>query len=239
MSNRFTKLFSEIVTSSIWSESDKTRIVWITMLALVDDAEGFVPASLPGLANAARVSMEDCAAALDVLEAPDPHSRTPDHDGRRIGKVPGGWLILNYPKFRDRDRQEKRREYMAELMRQRRELLAAKANALLTGANASASVSASVSVSDLKGGCKGGATPPPEPAIIHIPTVGDDSEGYPVTQAEADEWAKLFPKVDVPQTLNEVRAWNLANPTRRKTIRGVPKHIVAWLTKEQNGGGRR
>ena len=44
----YTKLFSEIVTSTIWSEDDKTRILWITMLA-TSDQHGEVMAKLAGL----------------------------------------------------------------------------------------------------------------------------------------------------------------------------------------------
>lgn len=50
------------------------------------------------------------------------------------------------------------------------------------------------------------------------------------------EWTGLFPAVDVPQKLREVRAWNLANPARRKTRTGVQRHITAWLAKEQDRG---
>jgi hypothetical protein len=97
----YSKLYSDIVTSSIWSEDDKTRIVWITILAL-RDVTGYVPAALPGLANAARVSIAECEAAVAKLEAPDQYSRTPDYDGRRIKKVEGGWIVLNHQKFRER-----------------------------------------------------------------------------------------------------------------------------------------
>jgi hypothetical protein len=97
----FSKLWSDIILSSVWSEDDKTRIVWVTLLAL-SNADGHVSCSLPGLANAARVSLDECAAALQKLASPDPHSRTKDHEGRRIEAVDGGWLILNYRAYRDR-----------------------------------------------------------------------------------------------------------------------------------------
>jgi hypothetical protein len=42
---------------------------------------------------------------------PDPHSRTPEHEGRRVAKVEGGWLILNHKKYRDMMSLEHRREY--------------------------------------------------------------------------------------------------------------------------------
>ena len=39
------------------------------------------------------------------------------------------------------------------------------------------------------------------------------------------------------QALRNIRAWSLANPTRRKTHSGILRHINAWLTKAQNQGG--
>lgn len=106
----YTKLFTEIVASSIWDEDDKTRIVWITMLALKDRGH-FVRGTRRYLALAARVTDEECDRALERLLNPDHHSRTPDHDGRRIKEVPGGWEILNGEKYSKMLSYEERKEY--------------------------------------------------------------------------------------------------------------------------------
>ena len=66
----FTKLHESILDSTVWREADTTRLVWITMLAMVD-ARGVVDASVPGLADRARVSLQDCQHALDRLLSPD------------------------------------------------------------------------------------------------------------------------------------------------------------------------
>lgn len=106
----FTKLFSTIVTSSIWCEDNETRLVWITMLAL-SDAHGMVEAAVPGLANAARVSVEKCQTALDRFQQPDPYSRSTAHEGRRIEKVEGGWKLLNYEDYRQKLSKSDRLDY--------------------------------------------------------------------------------------------------------------------------------
>jgi len=115
----FVKLFSCITTSTIWCESERTRLVWITMLAL-SDSRGRVWASIPGLANAARVPVEDCQIAIDTLLAPDRYSRSKEHDGRRIEEIDGGWQILNYIKFRELKDSEQEKEHKREYMRKRR-----------------------------------------------------------------------------------------------------------------------
>jgi len=116
----FTKLFSDIILSSVWSEDDKTRIVWISMLA-ISNADGFVSGSLPGLARAAHVSIEDCEKALKKLALRDPYSRTKDHEGRRIEVVDGGWLILNYRLYRDRVSDDPNAVKIRERVRRHRE----------------------------------------------------------------------------------------------------------------------
>jgi hypothetical protein len=107
----YTKLFGSILASTIWREDDKTRIVWITLLAMADQY-GIAEGSVPGLADFARVSVEDCRAALARLQAPDADSRSPECDGRRIAAVDGGWQILNHGKYRAKLNQDERREYL-------------------------------------------------------------------------------------------------------------------------------
>lgn len=71
-------------------------------------------------------------------------------------------------------------------------------------------------------------------AVACIPL--NDGTQYAITQDMAAELGKLYPAVDVVQTLNEIRGWNLAKPARRKTKRGIMAHINSWMAREQNRG---
>lgn len=106
----YTKLFSSIVASTIWREDDKTRIVWITMLAMKDERH-VVEASVPGLADLARVTLKECEAAIKKLSSPDKYSRNQVEEGRRIREVPGGWLLVNGAHYRAKMDEDDRREY--------------------------------------------------------------------------------------------------------------------------------
>lgn len=134
----YTKLFNSIVTSTIWLETDRTRIVWITMLALAD-ANGEVQASVPGLAHVAGVPVEDCRAALDKFLSPDLDSRTKDDEGRRIEPIDGGWHLLNHAKYRAMASGDDRNAKAAE--RQRRHREKTKRNVTVTPCHASVTVS--------------------------------------------------------------------------------------------------
>lgn len=100
MANSFALLWQKILRSSLWIKGSKeTRLVWITMLAL-RDSDGFVATSLIGLADSAKVDLDECKAAILELESPDPDDTSGVDEGRRIKKVQGGWQIVNHELYR-------------------------------------------------------------------------------------------------------------------------------------------
>ena len=116
----YTKLFQSILTSSVWGLPPEIKVVWITLLAL-SDRKGYVAASLPGVARMAGVPVEVCEEAIGIFEGPDPYSRSPEHDGRRIEKAEGGWRLLNHEKYRNTLSTDDRREYFRIKKREQRD----------------------------------------------------------------------------------------------------------------------
>lgn len=96
----FNKIFTKILDSSIWLEPPNTRIVWITLLAAMDETGYAHFSAVENLAWRSRVPLEDAEEAVKVLMAPDPNSSDPDNKGRRIERVPGGFVVLNAGKYR-------------------------------------------------------------------------------------------------------------------------------------------
>jgi hypothetical protein len=113
----YTKLFNKVLASSIWNEDDKTRIVWITMLAMQNQRH-IVEGSVGGLAHMARVSLPDCQKAIEILSSPDPDDSSKVDDGRRIRPLEhGGWLIVNGEVYRKAQDEDERRARWAAYMR--------------------------------------------------------------------------------------------------------------------------
>ena len=109
----YAQLFSSILDSSVWRESSDTRVVWVTMMAMAD-ADGCVWASMGGIADRARLPRDVVQSALDIFMSPDPDSRSPNDDGRRVEKIDRGWRLINYVAHKERsrlaaDRERKRR----------------------------------------------------------------------------------------------------------------------------------
>lgn len=142
----YSKLFSGIVTSSIWCEDDKTFKTFIAMLALTD-ASGHVDGSIPGFARLVGCSIPEMEHAIERLTSPDPYSRTPDNDGRRIAPDAGGWRILNYLAYREKGqaRDGSRAEYMREYYEKRKMLKKVECQHSTSDLTAPASASASAS----------------------------------------------------------------------------------------------
>jgi hypothetical protein len=134
MNDSFTKLFPSLLMSSVWEESNETRIVWVTMLAIANQ-DGMVEASVPGLARAARVTREQAELALKILSSPDPDSKSTRDEGRRIRKVEGGWNLINYLEYRQKSSPEHKAKLNAERQKRWRERNAR--NVTVTPSNAS------------------------------------------------------------------------------------------------------
>lgn len=123
----FVKLDCGILNSTLWFERE-CREVFITALLMAEPHElvqptpqiavgslehtgwmvppgwyGFVEAAGVGILHRARVPEDVGLEALKQLGDPDEMSRSSDFEGRRLVRVDGGFLVLNYMKYRDRD----------------------------------------------------------------------------------------------------------------------------------------
>lgn len=106
----YNRLFTKILDSSIWLEPDSTRIVWVTLLASMDQ-DGYCHFSaLQNLAARAHVSLAKCRRAIECFESPDPDSENLSNEGRRIERVPGGYVVLNAEHYRNKFTREIERE---------------------------------------------------------------------------------------------------------------------------------
>lgn len=74
--------------------------------------------------------------------------------------------------------------------------------------------------------------------VIKIPTNKNSTRGefYVVHESQVLEWQKTYPDVDIKKQLQRIKSWNIDNPTRRKTHKGMGRHINAWLLNKQEKG---
>jgi hypothetical protein len=123
----FVKLDTGILQSSLWFEKEQREIFLTALLMAMPRAfdepidqlyadrlektgwsappgfYGFVAAAGSGIIRLAMVDHEKGFIALQQLGDPDKDSRSNEYDGRRMIRMNGGYVILNYMKYREYD----------------------------------------------------------------------------------------------------------------------------------------
>ena len=90
----------------------------------------------------------------------------------------------------------------------------------------------------------GAETPPAPPSPVAISILLNDKTEYQITEVDVAEWKELYQAVDIMQELRKMKGWADANPSKRKTRKGIKRFINSWLAKEQDkyhgpqGGGQ-
>jgi len=76
---------------------------------------------------------------------------------------------------------------------------------------------------------------PPEELAGTLPLV--DGSDFQISKEQVKTWTDAYPGVEVKTSLKQAKAWLEANPTRKKTRKGIMRFTVAWLDRAQNSGG--
>lgn len=78
----------------------------------------------------------------------------------------------------------------------------------------------------------------PEPKEASVITMQlNTGEEHPIAAKDVELWKNLYPAVDILQELRKMKGWLIANPSKRKTKRGINRFINSWLAREQDKGG--
>jgi len=222
----YNKIFTKILDSSIWLEADPTRIVWITMIAAMDEDGMCQFASVENLARRAVVDIEKAKEAVRVLEAPDSNSCDPEHEGRRIERVPGGWLVLNAQKYKELvTRVVARERTRLRVARYRDKQISCNAPVTPSNVSVTQSVSVSESVSDDR-----------RPERLAVPAAPSAKpSGKPSASAKSmpdAEWLQslkanpAYAGIEIDREFGKARAWC---DTMRRTLNR--RRFVNWLNR--------
>lgn len=207
------------------------------------DIDGFiVPPGWYGIVRAAGVAIvrrngryqpEDGLAALERLAAPDPESRSSKFGGRRLVRVEGGFIVLRYQDFRDRDytsaarskrwRDRKRGDATRRVdTGERRDNTQAEAEAEAEG------------IREREEGIA------PSALALPLPSVGPE---FPVAGSRAPwtcpadfaaELVKLYPNVAILAEMEKAAVKIKRGAVTKKTPKGMPKFLMSWMERVQN-----
>lgn len=226
----FVKLDCGMLDSTIWVDRE-AREIFITALLMAVPLElsepteqlevsslneagytippgwyGFVPAAGPGIVRRAGLEKDSGLAALVRLCSPEDESRTPDHGGRRMARIDGGYIILNFDKYRQKDHSNAERQ---KRFRERRRNSVTGAHNAVTSRNVTEAEADAEADKDIFG------------EIAPTADLAANS-GYPQFE---DFWA-LYPKKTGKGAAE--KSWSKINPTERPQIlEALDKQIKA------------
>lgn len=222
----YNKIFTKILDSSIWLEADPTRIVWITMIAAMDEDGMCHFASVENLARRAVVDVEKAKEAVRVLESADSNSCDPEHDGRRIERVPGGWLVLNAKKYKELVTRVVAREQTRQRVARYRQKQAG-CNAPVTVSNDSVTPSETVSVSESVstdvGQTRSGSPAKPAPEPTAKKRFLPDADWIQSLKSNP-----AYAGLDVDREFGKAQAWCDVN---KKSL--SRKRFINWLNRSE------
>lgn len=229
-------------------------IVTMQQLIVLATPDGVVDMTPDAIARRTSIPLAIITAGIEHLAKPDPFSRTPGDDGRRIVLLddhrPWGWRLVNHAKYRALRDLEQKREADRQRIAEKRK----KTKDVAIPSQGVANVAHSDADTDADAKSKRALAPraaapgavgrnghdliegKEDPVVERVP-LNDGSE-FDVRKSIVAELERLYPAVDAVQTLREIRGWNLSNAANRKTRAGVMRHIFKWFGREQDKAGR-
>ncbi len=120
----YAKLFSQIYDGTLCTHGPWEALVTFQQMLVLADKDGCVDMTADAISRRTTIPIEIIRKGIEKLLEPDPNSRTPTAEGRRIIPLSDGrdwgWRVVNYVHYRQIKREHDRREYHREYWRQRR-----------------------------------------------------------------------------------------------------------------------
>jgi hypothetical protein len=120
----FVKVFDTMFDGTLATKGPWQAMVTFQQFLILADLEGIVDMTPQAIARRTTIPLKIIMTGIAALEQPDPESRSPARDGRRIVRISEsrswGWEIVNYLQYRAIRDEEGRREYMRLYQQNRR-----------------------------------------------------------------------------------------------------------------------
>lgn len=108
----YTKVFRQIYDGTL-ADNWQALVTFQQLLVLADEA-GVVDMTIGAIHRKTGIPVDVLTAGIAILEAPDPASRTPDMEGRRIARMDEhrdwGWFLVNFMKYRQLVSKDEKRQ---------------------------------------------------------------------------------------------------------------------------------
>lgn len=220
---RFGKVFESIFGGSLHGQLEATCVM--QALIILSDDEGFVDLTFRAFVGRTGWPEAFVRKGMHELMSPDPNSRTPGCEGRRILPVVpadasepdevNGWVLVNYQKYERLATKEGKREADRKRIRAKRKAERDREKKAVK------------------------AEPSTPSTFPNFPIVFDrvtNSSEWNLPQQKLDEYKATYEHLDVERQLHIALQWLRDNPQKKKTANGMFRFLNSWLSRTQNSG---
>ena len=106
------KIFDSMYEGTLYGHWE--AIVTLQQMLVLCDSEGTIDMTPQAMSARTSIPLDIVTKGIQILSEPDPYSRTPGEDGKRIVLIddhrPWGWRIVNYLKYRNLKNMAQKRE---------------------------------------------------------------------------------------------------------------------------------
>lgn len=118
------KVFRQMYKGTLAMVGPWEAVVTFQQLIILAERDGIVDMTADAISRETTIPVEIIKKGIEALEKPDPESRSPDEEGRRIVRLADnrswGWKIVNKEKYDKIKSDEDRREYQRQYWREKR-----------------------------------------------------------------------------------------------------------------------
>ena len=120
----YAKVFGQIYDGTLCTKGPWEALVAFQQLLVLADKDGNVDMTASAISRRTTIPLEIIEKGIQALLLPDPESRTPTEDGKRIVPLSEGrawgWRVVNYLHYRQLKREDDRRAYHKEYWHKRK-----------------------------------------------------------------------------------------------------------------------
>ena len=106
------KIFDSMYEGTLYGHWE--AIVTLQQMLVLCTSNGVIDMTPQAIASRTSIPLDIIIKGISILSEPDPYSRTPGEEGRRIALLdahrPWGWFIVNHGKYQKLKSREEKRE---------------------------------------------------------------------------------------------------------------------------------
>lgn len=229
------KLFEQMYRGTLAKKGPWQALITFQQLIILADKDGVVDMTDDAISRITTIPLQIIQEGLQELIKPDPGSRNPAEEGRRIVLLSDhrdwGWRIVNYAVYNKIRSEEERREYHRKYWHMRKKKGNVETQQLNRASTNSTPIDVDVDVSIKPTTTARTGKPRSNGVALNKEKVNFDG----LSDKDILSWQEMFPAISVPLQISRAASWCISNPAKGRKS-NYRRFLHSWLSNAQDKG---